>query len=235
MDFVHVIHFNGLIICFKKEINIICICKFFSFKLIEKRVKSVELSNFDKLLKAIDKVHRKRTTLLIGIDGCGGSGKSTLAEQIKNSFPEVTVVHMDDFYHPSHKIIQVPPIKKPVGADFDWRRVLNQVLKPVCEERDGYYQRYDWPTDRLKEWYTVPIGGIVIIEGCYSLRHELADKYDLKIWVETPRETRLMRGLKRDGEAARQMWEKNWMVAEDFYIEKQNPRQRADIVIEGTQ
>ncbi|KKK39241.1 uridine kinase [Mesobacillus campisalis] len=173
-------------------------------------------------------------TYLIGIDGFGGSGKSTLADKITEHCANVTIVHMDDFYLPSSEIIQAHPTKKPVGADFDWQRLLKQVIEPLNQEKGGHYQRYDWKTDALAEWHSVSLGGIVIIEGVYSIREELSNLYDLKIWVDCPREIRLSRGIERDGEEAREMWENNWMLSEDIYFEKQKPIERADMVVDGT-
>jgi hypothetical protein len=57
---------------------------------------------------------------------------------------------------------------------------LKQVLQPINQDIEGHFQRYDWEKDDLAEWHTVPIGGIVIIEGIYSIRRELLDKYDLQ-------------------------------------------------------
>jgi uridine kinase len=192
-----------------------------------------EFNTFDQLVESIDTFSKKQSTLLIGIDGCGASGKSTFARKLKEECSNVTVVHMDDFYLPSDQIIKIHPTKKTVGADFDWKRVLNQVLEPISADEEGRYQRYDWETDNVAEWHTVSIGGIVIIEGVYSIRKELENKYDFKIWVECPREVRLSRGLQRDGEEARGMWENNWMIAEDIYIEKHKPFERADLVVDG--
>ena len=73
---------------------------------------------------------------------------------------------------------------------MNWRRVLNQVLEPVAQNKEGHYQRYDWVRDILAEWHTVPVGGIVIIEGVYTMRQEFFEKYDFTIWVECPREIR---------------------------------------------
>jgi len=56
----------------------------------------------------------------------------------------------------------------------------------------------------------------------------------LSIWIETPGQERLRRGLERDGEAARPQWEE-WMVREDEYIEREHPAQKADLVINGTE
>ncbi|MFT9818162.1 uridine kinase family protein [Lysinibacillus sp. NPDC056185] len=186
------------------------------------------------MIRSINSIQKKQSTLLIGIDGCGGAGKSTLANKLKDEFSNVTVVHMDDFYLPSSQLIKTSTEKKPVGADFDWKRVLNQVLEPINQNIKTRYQRYDWDADDMAEWHSVPVGGTVIVEGVYSIRKELSNKYDFTIWVDCPRETRLSRGLERDGEEARDMWENNWMISEDIYVEKHKPFERADIIVFGT-
>ncbi|MBY6035980.1 AAA family ATPase [Fictibacillus nanhaiensis] len=191
-------------------------------------------NSIQQCVNVINDKSKKQSTLLIGIDGCGGSGKSTFAYKLKENLSTITIVHMDDFYRPSSNIINTHPSKKPIGADFDWKRLLKQVLEPIKQGRDGHYQRYDWETDKLEEWHTVSVGGIVIIEGIYAIRQELEDKYDIKIWVDCPREIRLSRGLARDGEDARAMWEGNWMISEDIYVESHKPFLRADLVICGT-
>ncbi|ALC92365.1 uridine kinase [Bacillus sp. FJAT-18017] len=191
------------------------------------------MRTFGQLVESIETIPRKQSTLLIGIDGCGGAGKSTLANKLKESKPNVTVVHMDDFYLSSSQIIKLPPKEKPIGADIDWGRVLEQVLDPLSKNQEGSYQRYDWETDILAEWHKVPIGGIVIVEGVYSTRKDLASFYDYTIWVDSPRDIRLQRGLERDGEAARDRWVNDWMVAEDMYVEEHKPSQYATTTFSG--
>lgn len=191
-------------------------------------------NNIEQIVNSSDLIPKKQSTLTVGVDGCGGSGKSTLASRLKDRFSNVTIVHMDDFYLPSAQIIKLDPEKKPIGADFDWERVLNQILDPISQNLEGRYQRYDWEKDKLTEWHTVPIGGIVIVEGVYSIREELANKYDFTIWVECPRETRLSRGLERDGKVALEMWENNWMISEDMYVKVHKPNEKADIIFNGT-
>jgi uridine kinase len=195
--------------------------------------KKGNFNTFEQLAESIENIPRKHSTLIIGIDGCGGSGKSTLADNLKEHCSNVTIVHMDDFYFPSSQIINTHPTKKLIGSDFDWKRILKQVLQPLSQDIEGHFQRYNWETDNLAEWHTVPIGGIVIIEGVYSIRRELAEKYDFTIWVDCPRELRLSRGLKRDGEEARDKWENDWMISEDIYIQQHRPFQRADLVVDG--
>ncbi|MCR8842695.1 AAA family ATPase [Paenibacillus sp. SC116] len=185
----------------------------------------------EQIVSYINQIDRNRPALLIAIDGCGGSGKSTLARKLQASLSNATLIHMDDFYLPSDQRSTLSPADKPVGADFDWQRVKQQVLEPLSHGEEGCYQRYDWETDSLAEWHRVKAEGIVIIEGVCSIRLELANDYDLTIWVDCPRETRLARGLERDGEAARSLWEENWMIAEDKYVNEHQPDVRAHIVI----
>lgn len=154
--------------------------------------------------------------------------------EIDTSHPDVTVVHMDDFFLPACERIQGSPASKPIGADFDWHRILTQVLEPLPHNYEGRFQPYDWEADRIADtWFTVPVGGTVVVEGVYATRRDLAGLYDLRIWVECPRHIRLARGLHRDGEEARDRWEHEWMVAEDLYMAAHQPSAYADLVLDG--
>src|SRR5262249_12319887 len=97
-----------------------------------------------------------------------------------------------------------------------------------------WYQRYDWDIDHLAEWHTVPVGGVVVVEGVYSTRDELAARYDFTIWLECPSDIRLARGILRSGEDVRKIWEQDWMVAEDLYIHSQRPHLRADLIVDSS-
>ncbi|KKI90185.1 hypothetical protein WQ54_23850 [Bacillus sp. SA1-12] len=172
-------------------------------------------------------------TFLLGIDGCGGAGKSTLAQSFKDvGGNEVTIIHMDDFYKPTSLRSQVSDDE--IGGNWDCERVKKQILEPLRNNQSTNYQRYDWNLDDMAEWYDVPAGGLVVIEGCYSLVNSLNKYYDFKIWVESPKELRLNRGIERDGEERRHLWEDLWMPAEERYIREQNPLKTADLIVDGT-
>ncbi|HEU5139499.1 MAG TPA: uridine kinase [Bacillales bacterium] len=184
------------------------------------------------LLVELREADRKQETIIVGIDGFGGAGKRTLAREMETLCSDVTVVEMDDFFLPS--VEREKNRKQNEIGDVDWRRVKDQVLMPLSQDQDGRYQRYDWDLDQLAEWHRVPTCGIVVVEGVYATRNELAGFYDYKIWVESPRELRLQRGIERDGEDARDWWENNWMPEEERYDRAQNPRASADLLIDGT-
>ena len=188
----------------------------------------------DTLLALLRQVPPRQRTLLVGIDGRGGSGKSTLARQLERSAPDVTVVEFDDFYlRLRERRARVARGDTEIGGDFDWRRLREQVLAPLSQDDAAAYQRYDWPSDELAEWHSVPVGGIVIIEGNYSTRQELFDFYDFTLWIDAPHELRLERGLSRGGEDTRERWLTEWMPEEERYLAAEEPADRVHLVVDG--
>ena len=176
----------------------------------------------------------RQSTLLVGVDGCGGSGKSTFARLLHEHIPNSTIIHMDDLYLPSMQRPQRGSQPVSIVSSYDISRLRNEVLLPLTQNRDGLYQRYDWPSDQLAESHTVPCGGVVIVEGVTSLTHQLVDFYDFTVWVECPYELRLARGVARDGEAMRHFWVDEWMPAEQAYLRAEHPDQRANLRIDGS-
>ena len=174
---------------------------------------------------------------LVGVDGLGASGKTRFAQQIHQYLEGVNAVvatiHNDDFYLPSTQRIQLPGHLKPVGADFDWLRLREQVLLPLRSSHTAKYARYDWHSDQLGDFHEVQPQGIVLIEGVYSTRVELRDLYDFRLWVDCPRQLRLRRGLARNGQAARSRWLEDWMPAEDRYCAEHQPHSFAHAVVDG--
>jgi len=158
-------------------------------------------------------------TKVIAVDGLGGAGKSTLATQLA-AVLGAPVIHTDDF----------ASWDDPLGW---WPRLLEQVLDPLAHDQPAHYQRYNWGTKGLAEWIEVPPAEHIILEGVSASREAFQPHLAFSIWVETPREERLRRGLERDGAEALQLWEK-WMEIEDEYVEREHPQRRADCVISGT-
>lgn len=176
---------------------------------------------------------REGQVFLVGIDGPGASGKSTLASGIAAASQLVDVVHMDDFCHPTAARYSGDLKLRPNGADFDRARLVREVLEPLRQGRGAVYHRYDWNTDAIEEATVSITRPIVVVEGVYALSAPLAPFYDFTIWVECSRETRLARGLARDGEGARSRWVDDWMLGEDQYMESERPSRRATIVCRG--
>lgn len=154
-------------------------------------------------------------TRLIGIDGAGGSGKSTFAATLSDK-----IVSTDDF----------------IAAPWEWydfERLRRDVIEPLLRDEPARYRRMDWNDGELKEWHVVEPGGVVVVEGVGALDLRLRDAYDHRVWVETPSEICLARGLARDGEEALPLWEA-WSAKEQRYWSEQRPRDAADEIVDGS-
>lgn len=189
-------------------------------------------SSYVELTELILTRRQPGKTLLVSIDGPGGSGKSTIARTLAAS-AGWQLVQADDFYKPSAQRYSGPPDARPIAADFDLDRLERQVLKPLLTGSNTHYQRYDWGHDALGAPVELAVQHGLIVEGIYTgvVRHR--PYYTCHVWVECPRDIRLRRGLERDGEAARSRWVDDWMPQEDFYMQSEQPAERADIVLLG--
>lgn len=158
---------------------------------------------------------------IVGVDGPSGSGKSTLARELADS-ANASLVQIDDFVS---------------WDDFSgwWPRFEQQVLEPLLEGRDARYQARDWAGDEfgrsLKGWKTAARTPLVVVEGVTSTRAQTIGRLAYAIWVEASPATRLQRGLERDGEDHRALWQR-WQAAEDEFFQADGTRARANLVID---
>jgi uridine kinase len=163
---------------------------------------------------------------LVAIDGHGGSGKSTVAELLATELG-AEIVHTDDF----------ASWEEPVEW---WPRLVEHVLEPIAADAPSlsYRRSQWWPDHRPEPVVDQPVTAVMVLEGVTALRSEFRPFLTLGIWVETPLETCLARGLARDrnrGAAAEveALW-REWLAAEETYVEHDDPRAAADLVVDGT-
>jgi uridine kinase len=159
------------------------------------------------------------TTRVVAVDGPGGAGKSTLAARIAEGLGGAQVAHTDDF------------ASWDVPLDW-WPRLRGELLEPLARNEAARYRCTDWTGSGEERYETIRPAAIVLLEGVSASRSAFRPYLAYTIWVETPRDVRLARGLARDGEAARRLWER-WTAEEDAYVERERPHERADAVVSG--
>jgi uridine kinase len=183
--------------------------------------------NLKKLAAHIARHLQGNRPYLIGIDGYAGSGKTTfltkLVQALQNNNLKVAVVSMDRSFWKEIRTracmeSRFDPNRGSVGEDYDWRRLEAEILAPL---RDG------------RTAVGLPISQVVVVEGCFSLRNELQEYYELKVFAQVPREIALERAIVRDGEGQRYWYENYWRQEEELYIRSQDPMRQADLVIDG--
>ena len=72
----------------------------------------------------------------------------------------------------------------------------------------------------------------MIVEGISCTRSAVSAWFAYRIWVETPEEVRLQRGIERDGESHRRLW-LDWLAIEREFFARDKTRFRADLVVPG--
>ncbi len=140
---------------------------------------------------------------VIGIAGGTGSGKTTVVRKIAEALPphHVVVVPLDSYYNDTSHMTEEE--RHAINFDhpdaFDWKLLIKQ----VNELRNG--QAVEQPTysylkcNRLKETLHVEPKPVIIIEGIMTLLNKkLRDMMDLKIFVDTDSDERLIRNIQRD-------------------------------------
>ena len=106
------------------------------------------------------------------------------------------------------------------------------LVTPLLAGGKARFRRYNWPKDRLKDWVTIDVGGVTIIEGVNATRNELSDYYDLRIWFSCLRDVRVSRMLARRDTPAEEI--KHWLPVEERYISSHAPEEVAHLVIDST-
>jgi ADP-ribose pyrophosphatase YjhB (NUDIX family)/uridine kinase len=156
-------------------------------------------------------------TRIVAVDGPGGAGKTTLSEWLAGELG-AAIVHTDDF----------ASWENPTNW---WPDLVEKVLKPIAASSQARYVPTRWAGPEPGEVVVCP-DAFLILEGVTASREAFRPYLTYAIWIETPPEVRLRRGLERDGEEMRGQWER-WMAGEDRYIERERPAESADLVLPG--
>jgi uridine kinase len=158
---------------------------------------------------------------LVCVDGPAGSGKTTLASALVRGFGDLTtcVLHMDDVYGGWAGL--APGMT-----------TMASVVHALRAGRPGRYRRYDWHLRGFAEEHVVEPVDVLVVEGVGSGNSTYDEAITCLVWVETPSEVRVRRGLERDGEQARGEW-LAWHEREQSMFERERTRQRADVVVDG--
>ena len=108
------------------------------------------------------------------------------------------------------------------------------MLEALRERRTASYRAFDWEAfdgSLSKEPTVVEPRSVVIVEGVYSARPELADLLDLRVLLRVQDDVRRARLLAR--EHGLTDWELQWHDAEDWYFAHAAPLAGFDVIVEG--
>ena len=140
---------------------------------------------------------------IIGIAGGTGSGKTTVVKKIVEALPphSVAVVPLDSYYNDTTDLTDEE--RRQINFDhpdaFDWKLLHKQISmlqKGEAIEPPTYSYVL---SNRLPETVHVEPKPVIIIEGIMTLvDRKLRNMMDLKIFVDTDSDERLIRNILRD-------------------------------------
>ncbi|MHA7057990.1 uridine kinase [Aquimarina sp. M1] len=141
--------------------------------------------------------------LIIGIAGGTGCGKTTVVNQIVNELSEneVCVISQDSYYKDTSHLRYEERTKinfdHPQSIDFE---LLGEHLKALRKGEIIEQPVYSFVEhNRTKETIKTKPSKVIIVEGILILTNpQIREMFDIKIYVQTDSDERLIRRLKRD-------------------------------------
>ena len=173
--------------------------------------------------------------VVVAIDGPSCAGKSILATAVALR-SGASIVEGDDFYRHTLPRLSVAqreamPDAAVVDAVIDWERLRAEALLPLRAQQSATFQPYDWDADdgRLAPPKTVPVADVIILEGVYAARPELADLIDVAVYLGVDPEVRARRYAERENDPD---WARFWERGETYYFSAVRPPASFDIQLD---
>lgn len=140
---------------------------------------------------------------LIGVAGGSNSGKTTIATRLAElmAAEHLSLIKLDSYYIERAD----EPMEARAAANydhpdaFDWD-LLNDHLAALSAGASVQVPIYDYTIhDRSDRCETVRAARVIVVEGILVLwEPRLRERFDLKIFVDTPADLRFIRRLRRD-------------------------------------
>ena len=142
-------------------------------------------------------------SIIIAIAGGTGSGKTYLSRNILKLYPKgnILIIEQDSYY----KDISTLNFKMRSEQNFDHpsaidSKLLAMHLQKLLDGKSIQMPQYDFSRHlKMKKTKSVKQHCIIIVEGILMLHYiKLHKFYTLKIFIDTPEDTRIIRRMDRD-------------------------------------
>jgi len=183
----------------------------------------------------------RQPPLVLGIAGGSGSGKSTIAQSVLEALPQGhAILLQQDHYYRSQSHL---PEQERAAVNYDHPDALELDLlaRHVDDLRTGQsIERpcYDFTThDRAGVGLRVDPAPVIVVEGILVLADErLRARFDVKLFVDTDADIRLMRRIRRDlehrGRSFAQVRRQYYETVRPMHMAFVEPSKRfADVII----
>lgn len=180
------------------------------------------------------------TPVIIGLAGGTGSGKSTITDAIRSEVKDhITLIPQDSYY----KNFGLLPIEKRNKINYDHpdsfdNELLMEHLKLLKKNIPIQKPIYDFKThSRIDKTTLIKPSKIIIVEGILIFENkQLRKLMDIKIFVDTDADIRILRRIERDikerGRSLESIVLQYRNTVQPMHIEFVEPSKRyADIII----
>jgi phosphoglycolate phosphatase len=198
---------------------------------------------YEQIKKAADEKKQKDRPLVIGINGIDCSGKTTFADGLekflKNQGIRTQMIYLDDFHNPKAvRYAGSNQAENYFNNSFNINLLVENLLKPAREKGrvSADLTLLDVKTDKANvvKRYSITPDTVVITEGVFLFRNEVALYLDYKIYLDIPLVESKRRAATRDPAAIVTKYNAKYLPAQEKYINEYAPAALADMVIDNT-
>lgn len=187
--------------------------------------------------------------LRVAVDGPPAAGKTMLADELaavlRAQGREVIRASVDNFMFPRvvrYRHSRISP-ESCYRDSFDYDALCRVLLDPLGPDGDRRYRHavYNWDTDEAlnEPPVTAAVDAVLLLDGVFLQRPELADRWDLRILVSASSDNLLDRARVRDlarlvsVAGVERQFRVRYMPAQELYFAEARPVEHADVVVDN--
>ncbi len=199
----------------------------------------MDINQSNQVKKVTNKTPNNKTPYIIGVSGGTASGKTSTCRIIQNQLMDekkVTIVSMDSFYLGLKDDEDASSVNFDHPNSFDWPLMFDTFSR-LKKGESVDIPIYNFVTHQRDGSTVVQPLGCIIFEGILTFyEEELRNLFDIRIFVDTPADIRLIRRIRRDiAERGRTLesvltqMENTVIPSHDHFIEP--TKRHADLII----
>ena len=182
----------------------------------------------------------------VGVDGVDGAGKTTFAAELAAALRDLgrPVVEFSlDGWHHVRAERHARGRQSPEGFwldSYDYPRLVEEALDPLGPGGSLWFRSvgHDVRTDEVvrPDFVEAPEGAVVVVDGLFLHRAELAGCFEFTVFVDVPFEVSAARMAVRDGSPPDPAHPelRRYVEGQRLYFAERSPWSRADLVVDNT-
>jgi uridine kinase len=202
---------------------------------------------FETIWNEVCRRRSQAAPFVVGITGIDAAGKTRFTQALGTFIAArgcaVETIHLDAFHHPRHIRRRGPDeIENYYMNTFDLERLQALLLRPIREHHRASttFMVLDLETDQYTQArrYNVEPGTLVLLEGVFLMRPELASFIDYMVFLHITPEQVIKRAEVRDrprfGAEIIERYKNKYLPAQMRYLATFPPEEHAGLIVDNT-